>query len=205
MNRFLGAAFAALLSTTALAQVNVVPSPGLAIENLRKQTYSAVAVGLATAASATDVACISASPSKEIHLKYIIISGTTGTNIVVPISILRRATLDTGGTPATGIALPVPAANWPTNGPASATLVSYTANPTITDTSPGYFRTVGMAMTVTTAAGSSEQEFEFGTFVEGFAQDLMLAKGSTQQVCVNFGATTVTTPSINITFEWSEQ
>ena len=51
------------LTSAALAQ-NTVPQIGVNTATIREQTYSASAVGLAPAASATDIFCISGSSSK---------------------------------------------------------------------------------------------------------------------------------------------
>ena len=149
-NRFLGAALAALMSTSALAQVNFTPQSGITAGYYAKQTYSSAFFGLVSAASATDVICITGSASKVVRLVDIKVSGT-GTAATFPITVLRRATADTGGTAATTTANPgvtTQIASRDTgqglNTAATATLISYTANPTINDTSPVYIVTVSM-------------------------------------------------------------
>ena len=202
----LSAAAWALATSVALAQVNVVPSPGLVTQNLRQQTYSAISVGLVPAASATDIACIAASSTKNIYVKAVFIGGTAGTAITIPVILLRRNTaLDSGGTAATGLALPVGAPNYFTNGTASATLTAYTANPTVNDASPSYLRAGILALPTSGATIAQQQLFYFGTDVENFDQEILLAKGSTQQMCVNLNGSTFSTGSLSITFEWTEQ
>lgn len=187
------------------AQVNVVPQVGVTSAYIKQKTYSAVSIGLAPAASATDVFCIGASASASISIKRIGVSGTAGTLVTVPVTILRRATLDTGGTPAVTTALPVAAANFSTDSAASAVLVAYTANPTINDTSPIYFRTGVTSFNTTSALVASPiLQWMFGEAMGDFTRALDIAKGSTQQVCVNLNAVSITTGLLNIDITWVE-
>ena len=54
----LGTVAGLTLTGVALAQVNVVPQVGVISAILKKPSYSAVALALPPAASATDIACI---------------------------------------------------------------------------------------------------------------------------------------------------
>lgn len=121
--------------TCALAQVNVVPQVGQTSNYVARQTYSAGFIGLVPAASATDIVCIAGSASKTIRVRDIVLSGSAGTLVTVPVSLIRRAAVNTGGTAAGTTANPANAITKrdTNNGTAVATLVSYTANPTITD------------------------------------------------------------------------
>jgi len=194
------------LVSAALAQ-NYVPQVGVNSANIREQTYSASAVGLAPAASATDIFCISGSSSKAIAIRRISISGTAGTLVTVPVTLVRRASLDTAGTPATGAALPVAAAHLSTNGAATATLTSYTANPTINDSSPLYLRAGNVTLPVTSAGTvTSPLEWFGGTSVESYSQGFDIPAGSTaQQYCLNLGATSVSSGLLNISITWTER
>lgn len=194
------------LLAPALAQgVNVVPQVGVTSAYVKQRTYAAVSIGLVPAASATDVFCIGASATANISIKRIGISGTAGTLVTVPITILRRATLDTGGTAATTTALPVASTNFSSDSAATAVLTAYTANPTINDASPVYFRTAVTSFNVTSAlVASPVLEFHFGEWVAHFARALDLLKGSTQQVCVNLNAVSVSSGLINIDISWVE-
>jgi hypothetical protein len=194
------------LTSAALAQ-NTVPQIGVNTATIREQTYSASAVGLAPAASATDIFCISGSSSKTIAIRRISISGTAGTLITVPVTLVRRASLNTGGTLATGAALPAASPHLSTNGTATATLASYTANPTINDTSPLYFR-AGNATFPVTSAGTVIFPLEWfgGSQVETYTQGFDIPAGSTaQQYCLNLGATSVSSGLLNISITWTER
>src|SRR5258705_5485634 len=88
------------LAAPAAAQVNVVPQVGLTTNYLARQTYSAGFFGLVPAASATDVICLAGSATKTVRLQNIRLSGTAGTLVTTPVQLVRRVTVDPGGTPA---------------------------------------------------------------------------------------------------------
>ena len=199
------------LSAPAFAQVNVVPQPGLATGYLAKTTYSSAFFGLVPGASATDVLCIAASASKTVRVQRIVIGGT-GTAVSLPIQVVRRATLDTGGTAGTTTANPGVTTqiasrdtSIATNASASATLVSYTAVPTITDSAPVYLDS-GILGVVATSVGTPTPltVFDWSRDIENLIQVPTLAKGSTQQICVNFNAVS-TTSSLNGQITWTEE
>ncbi len=199
------------LSAPAFAQVNVVPQPGLATGYLAKTSYSSAFFGLVPGASATDVLCIAASASKTVRVQRIVIGGT-GTAVSLPIQVVRRATLDTGGTAGTTTANPGVTTqiasrdtSIATNASASASLVSYTAVPTITDSAPVYLDS-GILGVVATSVGTPTPltVFDWSRDIENLIQVPTLTKGSTQQICVNFGAVS-TTSSLNGQITWTEE
>ena len=194
----------------ALAQVNTVPQTGLTTGYLAKNTYTAAFVGLTPASSATDLICISGSATKTIRLQRIRLSGTAGTLISVPVTVLRRASLDSGGTAASTTANPANTIQSmdPTSYPvsaATATVISYTANPTINDTSPTYIDSASITLTGTaTSTVIVPATFDFGVYIE----DLIAAptlRGTAQQICVNLNSTSISTGLINGTIVWTEE
>lgn len=198
-----------LASNSALAQscgVNFTPQLGITCANVRQTTYSAVSRGLVPPSSATDIFCISGSTTKNIVIDRIEISGTAGTLVSAPLTLLRRASLDTGGTAATGAALPVASAHNTTNTAATAVLTAYTAVPTIVDTSPLYFRSTWLTLP-TTAAGTiiNPVIWSFGTSVEMFDQHLDILKNTAQQACLNLNSVSVSSGVLDISIEWTEQ
>ena len=194
----------------ALAQVNTVPQTGLTTGYLAKNTYTAAFVGLTPASSATDLICISGSATKTIRLQRIRLSGTAATLITAPFTILRRASLDSGGTAASTTANPantiqsMDPSTYPVSA-ATATLVSYTANPTINDTSPTYIDSASITLTGTaTSTVIVPATFDFGVYIE----DLIAAptlRGTAQQICVNLNSTSISTGLINGTIVWTEE
>lgn len=193
------------LGGTALAQINYVPQVGVSSGIVKQSTYSAVSLGLVPASSATDIFCISASSTKNISIKRIGISGTAGTLVTLPFTVVRRASLNTGGTAATTTALPVASPNISTDVASTATLTAYTANPTIVDSSPLYFRSAVASLNTTSAlVASPVLEWKFGEQIGEFTRGLDIIKGSTQQVCVNLNAISVTSGVLNIDITWVE-
>lgn len=203
----LSLALVGTLAAPAVAQgVNTVPQVGMISAILKQNTYSAVSIGLVPAASATDVFCISGSSTKAISIKRIAVSGTAGTLVTLPVTLLRRTTLDTGGTAATTTALPVAASNQTSQPAATATLTAYTANPTINDASPTYFGTRTVSLNTTAAlANGPPIIWTFGEQVSTFSHAPNLLAGSTtQQYCINLNAISVTTGVMNIEITWIE-
>lgn len=192
----------ALFSSGAMAQVNVVPQVGLNTANLRQNTYGAVSVGLVPAAAATDFFCISGSATKTVIIHNILLSGTAGTAITTPFVMLRRIALDTGGTAAVGIALPVAAKFDSTTAAATAVLTAYTANPTINDASPSLLSAPAVYIPVTTT-GVGPTPNAFGTDSDMYDQGLVL-RGAAQQLCLNLNGVTITSGVLATSIEWTE-
>lgn len=202
-----GLALIASLSVAFGQPVNVVPQPGMISSVLTKATYSSVTLALPPAASATDIACIAGSASKTIKVAQITISGTAGTLVSAPVTLLRRASADTGGTAATTTA------NWASNiskhdtsgGTAAATLISYSANPTIVDTSPTYVRSSYVTFPVTTAGVTiTPLVWRFGYSVTDADQPLTL-RGAAEQACINLNAVSVSSGLLHIHITWTEE
>lgn len=190
----------------ALAQaVNVVPQVGQISSIIRNPTYTATAVGLAPAASATDIFCISPGTTKNISVRRVVIGGTAGTAITTPFLLYRRVSLDTGGTAATGLALPVAVPHFAGDSASTATLTAYTANPTVVDSSPSLMGAMLVDLPVTTAAGGRvDSERLFGTSVDMFSRGVDLQKNTAQQLCVNLNGVSVSSGVLAITMEWQE-
>ncbi len=207
MRKLLALALLGAFAAPAAAQVNTVPQVGLITGTLPKATYRAVSIGLVPVASATDIFCIAGSATKTVKVTGFTIRGTAGTLVSVPVAIVKRASVDTGGTAAGTIANP---ANTITKadstiGAATATLIAYTANPTITDSSPTYLA-AGYVTLPTVAAGTNVPvtDFTFGANLPQFTQQLVL-RGAAEQTCVNLQAATISSGVVNITIGWTEE
>lgn len=183
--------------------VNFTPSLGLnCLLEPTNPTYGATSVGLVPASSATDIACINGSATRVVRLQYVRVSGSAGTLVNVPVILTKHASADSGGTVATGNALPVPYTLDPSNPTVTATTTAYTANPTINDTSPGYIdNDIMNANTTGTNASGGAVRFDYTG--RNFAQAPIL-RNTAQQVCVNLQSTTISTGSLNVTFRWTE-
>ena len=201
------------LSAPAFAQVNTVPQTGLTTGYLPKTTYSSAFFGLVPPASATDMVCIAASATKTVRVQRIVLTGSAATAVAVPIQVVRRASLDTGGTAATttanpGVTTQIASRDTTvaTNASASATLISYTAVPTINDSAPVYVDSTVLGLAATSVGVvSAPTVFDWSRDIENLLQVPTLAKGSTQQLCVNFGTTSITTGVLTGQITWTEE
>jgi len=194
------------LTGAALAQINSVPQVGVISGILKKSTYSAVALALPPAASATDIACIAGSSTKIVSVRRVTVTGTAGTLVTAPFTMVRRTSVDSGGTAATTTA------NWANtisqrdsnDAAASATLISYSANPTINDTSPTYIASAHLTIPVTSAGTVTRPiVWEFDTpfsFVKG-----VVLRGATQQACINLNGVSVSSGLLHISIDWTEE
>jgi hypothetical protein len=212
-SKLLGAVAGVAFATSALAQVNNVPQVGITTGYLPKVTYSSAFFGLAPPASATDMICIAASATKTVRLDRIVLTGSAGTAVALPVQIVRRAALDTGGTAASTTANPGVTTQiasrdtgLATNLSASAVLVSYTAVPTINDSAPVYIDSgvLGLAAT-SVGVVSAPLVFDWSRDIENNVQIPTLAKNSTQQLCVNFNAVSITSGVLNGSLTWTEE
>lgn len=188
----------------AACTVNTVPQVGVICDITRNSTYAAASVGLVPAASATDIFCISGSTTKTISVREITISGTAGTAITTPVLLYRRVSLDTGGTPATGAALPVGVPLSSANPAATAVLTAYTANPTIVDSSPSLLAAPAISFSVTTST-NSPFILNGGTQVDIQSQGFDIVKGTAQQLCLNLNGVSVSSGVLAIGMKWTEQ
>lgn len=191
----------------AASQVNVVPQTGVTFGYVAKSTYSAGFVGLVPAASTTDIVCIAGLTGKTISVQYVQMHGTAGTTLSVPATLIRRAARNTGGTAAGTTANP---ANTITKmdtsiATASATLISYTANPTITDSAGTILAAKQLAVSLTTMATVGyPAEFDFRSAPSNLRSPLLL-KATAEQVCVNLSATSIASGLLTGQIIWSEE
>lgn len=194
------------LAVPSLAQVNVVPQVGVTSAYVAKNSYSAGFFGLAPAASATDIVCIAGSATRTIRIERIVLSGSAGTLVTVPVVLYRHTAANTGGTGASTTANPAnTVTKLDTSTPdATATLISYTANPTI-----GGVGTPMAASSITlpvTSAGvvSVPLVFDFLADLVNFRHPFVL-RGTAQQACINLTGVSVSSGVLNGYIAWSEE
>jgi hypothetical protein len=207
----LGIIASALAATAALAQVNVVPQVGVTSAYLGKQTYSSAFFGLVPVSGGTDIVCIAGSATKSVRVQQIKIWGTAATAVqTLPLNLVRRTSADTGGTAASTTANPgvtTQIAKRETgNATATATLISYTANPTIVDSAPTYLDSQLLTMPIVTSAVSAlPVDFNFAKDVENLLQAPLLS-GAAAQLCVNIAGATITNAAAwNGSISWIEE
>lgn len=195
------------LFAPALAQINTVPQLGLTTGYVPKVTYSAGFFGLVPPASATDMVCITGSASKTVRVHRVVLAGTAGTLVTLPVQVVRRVSVDTGGTLGTTTANPNNniAKRDAGTGTASAVLSSYTAVPTINDSAPTYLDSALLTLNTTAVATNPLATiFEWSRDIENLIQVPVLA-GAAAQLCVNFNAVSVSSGVLNGSVTWSEE
>ncbi len=160
-------------------------------------TYSAAAIGFIPAAAATDIFTITGSATKTIKISLVrcSISTTAGSGIVMNATLLTRSTANTLGTSTTAANVPLDS----TNAAATATVRSYTANPTL-GTLVGAVRA---KRSFAGTAGSNQDEaiWDFGN---RNGQGLTL-RGITQVASVNIQGVTITNPVADCNVEYTEE
>ncbi len=212
MKRFLLASTAVLaLTAGALAQVNTVPQVGVTSGYVPKATYSSAFVGLVPVTAGTDVVCIKGSATKTIKLTQMKISGTAATAVQsIPVVLVKRATADTGGTPASTTANPGVttqiAKRDSTQATATATLISYTANPTINDAAPVYLDSQSLTMPiVTSVVDARPADFNYTKDAVNLLTQPTL-RGVAQQICANIQGVTLNNAAVwNGVITWTEE
>ena len=171
----------------------------------QKATYSVAKVGLVPANSASDIFTITAG-GLLVRVTRIEIVGTStvGTAAALDVLLLKRSTANTGGT-STGS--PTPVAHDSQNLPPSATVLSYTANPSALGTLVGTaIRNQKLMLsiasyTVTDFPPVDRVNWNFG---DRPGQALVLRTGEVLAINLN-GATPTATASFNIAAEFTEE
>ncbi len=199
------------LIAPAAAQVNFVPQPGITSGYSAKVTYSSSFFGLVPPTATGDFLCISGSASKIVRLGRISVGGTSNAITNGAVSVLRRASLDTGGVAAGTTANPgitTQIASRDTgqalNTAATAVLVSYTTVPTIVDTAPVYLDAGTITMGTTSTSASANLVFDWSKDNENNIQPPTL-RGATQQICLNFDGVSPGTALLNGVIMWTEE
>lgn len=162
-----------------------------------KTSYSTATTGLAIEGTPTDVWEITGSGTKTIKITKVGISGTAATAVTVDVALIKRSTANSSGTSSATTMVPHDS----NNAAATATGKAYTADPTL-GTGVGTIRVMKLFLPLTsTASAAGEAMFEFGVTP---AQPIVL-RGTAQQLCVNFGGATISTGSISIYCEFTEE
>lgn len=164
-------------------------------EHGNRVTYSAATFGLVPAASATDVFTIAGSATKTVRITKVEFSGTAGAAISVSAQLIKRSAADTGGTSGAVTAIPHDSAD----PAATATVLSYTANPAGLGATVGAVRCVRTTLPVGGAVGSSVS-LAFGDQ----ASKPVVLRGTAELLALNLGAASITTGNLNVSVEWTE-
>lgn len=156
----------------------------------RRDAYAATAAAVTTAATATDVVTLTGSATRVVRVEAVVVSGIATAATNARVALVKRSTADTGGTSAGLTEVPLDS----TSVAASATGLSYTANPTTGNT-------VGTIDERRITFGTATTEGLPAVFV--FARPVVL-RGTGEVLAVNLAGVTITGGSLNATFYWSE-
>lgn len=160
-----------------------------------KATYSA-AVTFAPAAAATDVFTITGSATKTIRITEIRVTASqTVAASSFPISLIVRSAANTAGTSASVTAVPHDSLD----AAATATVKSYTANPSGLGAAVGSVRVERMEATTSGGAAPPASTFIFGNK----PSKAIVLRGTSQLLAVNFNANAAATAQVAI--EWTEE
>jgi hypothetical protein len=160
-------------------------------------TYSAAATNIAPAATPTDVFTIYGSASKTVKVQRILVTGTQTTAGLVTVVLAKRSTTNTGGTSTSTTAVP----NDSNNAAATATCLSYTANPTSTGTLVG--NVYSAKILINKPADTTSNIIDLIPSAM-FGQPIVL-RGTSQGLAVNFNSVTLTGGSVSCTIVWTEE
>lgn len=163
-----------------------------------KATYSASATGITSATTATDIFTIFGSSTKTIRVTHveILFSTTAGGGVLDDLVIIKRSSANSGGTSASQTAVPHDS----NDAAATATVLSYTANPTTLGAAVGTVRSLRIAALV---VNSPESAFIWD-FGDRPAQAIVL-RGTAQGLCINLSSTTITGGIFSASVEWTEE
>lgn len=162
-----------------------------------RATYSVSITNVAAAGSATDVFTITGVSNKTVHINRIFVSGIATAASAAMVTVVKRSTANSGGTSVSPFAIvPLDSAS----GAAGASVVAYTANPTL-GTLVGTVDCVRATFTTTAGAiPNVPTVFNYGTTNN---QSLIL-RGTSQQVSVNLSGQSITGLTLDLKIEWTE-
>lgn len=186
-------------SAVALLRAVFAAIPPVLDDIPRRATYSAAVLGLLSAATATDIFTIAGSATRRVRVMRIEVSSLRTTAGISDVQLVRRSTANTGGTSAARVASP-----HGSNDPAAtATVLSYTANPTTLGTLVAAIRASKIfAPAATSIAQPSIVVWTFGE--ERGAKNVELI-GTSELLAVNLNGATVTGGNWNLSIEWTEE
>lgn len=162
-------------------------------------TYSAAATNFAAASTPTDVFTIAGAANKIIKITKIAISArtTSGSGISTAFDLIKRSTLNTGGTSVVDTNVPHDSLN----PAASATVRHYTANPSALGTSVGAMRCQRVSVQPSDSP-TTVVEWDWGGVRS--AQSPIL-RSATENLAINFGSVTISGNLTCIYVEWTEE
>lgn len=165
--------------------------------NGTRSTFRYVAQDVTPVATATDVLVLSGSSSKVIRVTRVCVVGSATAASIYDHYIIKRTTANTGGTSASKTA----AQSDSTDSAQTATLLQYTANPTLgTGISVDGNKTY-LSASATPGAAALPREYTYGTRND----KAIVLRGTGESLAINFGGQAVPAgASLYLTIEWTE-
>lgn len=179
------------LLATAANQTNGTQVTAL-IDGL-KTSYSA-SVAFVPVTGATDVFCIAGSGTKTIRVNFAEFSFTKTTAADVDVQLIKRSTADTGGTGTTQVDVQ----HDTTDAAGTATVISYTANPTLGTV-------VAAIRSQRILVGTTANPTQVATWDFGRISKAIVLRGTAQQICFNLGGVAIAGGNADGSFEWTEE
>lgn len=187
--------------TSKAARITWYGTDGTPSTNIGKQTFMAATAAFTPPATPTDIWSITGSATKTVRLLRLGWSNTQTTAGVNTWFVIKRSSVNTGGSPTTLTLVP----NDSNNAAATATVVNYTANPSPLGSSSGPVWTGKINSPAPATAGIGGLCGIELDFVDMFGQPLCL-RGTTQQLALNFnGAALPAGLSMLIWCQWTEE
>lgn len=199
---FLGLASGASAQCVGAGGINNVPQPGIVCGSEPiAATFAASTSGFAIASNGTDVACLTGSATKTVRVQQVRLSGTAGTQIIIPAILVRRVTVDSAGTAVTMTPFAMD-----TNNVAStvSAVAYYTGNPTINDTAPQTIDVASWLLGTTAGVNGLVAPFTLFDWTERNFMQAPIIRGTSQQLCINVNTTSPSASLANISFKWTE-
>lgn len=158
-------------------------------------TYAASETNISPAVTPTDVFTITGSATKTIKIRRIEFSGLQTTTGNISVLLIKRSTANTGGTSAALTSVPLDS----TMAAATATCLSYTANPTL-GTAVGTVLSGKVMIPSATSTGLSSRTLYLNLATPG----PIVLRGVAQVLSINLAAVSLVGGSLSCTFEWTE-
>jgi hypothetical protein len=180
------------LTTTGRLRVDSSISSG------RMPTYS-VSSTATIAATPTDVFTIYGSANKVIKILHLSFKATAQQNGFYNVYAIKRSTANTGGTSSVETAVPLDSAD----AAATATVRTYTANPTALGTAVG---TVSIDRVLITNTSTTPSQDDSIIFADGYDSGKCITlRGTNEGLCVNLNSVSVTGNAFVFHIMWTEE
>ena len=148
---------------------------------------------------AGDLFCITGSASRLVKVKSIQLNGVASAAVTAAFNLVKRSTVDSGGTSTTPVGVPIDSAQ--VVPVATATMKAYTVVPT-PGTSVGTISS--RYLTLNTAAAGPTDDVSWVWTPTNLNSDVRL-RNATESLCLNAPGTLTGATGISVEFLWTEQ